>query len=490
MIISILSAYLSIFFHYFMRNSTLIFTYKRLSKQEIGAFRKFLGSPYFNKRTDIILLNSYVESKMATVQDFKIDRVEAYKYVYDSAPFDDKKLRHSISVLLQLLKKFLVLRELEADTFQSQKYLCEAYRSKGLNGLLEKELKKTHSLIDSSITRDSNFYLQKYQLWTESLEINTPKNRAQAKQFSADVDQLSIAYVSNILHLSCNIQSLQTMSKKVDELNLLPEVLATVEKGEYQNIPAVSIYYHCYRAFEFLEKNINEKSELHFHAYKGLIIAHWRLFSNREIKDIYLLAINYCIKRLNSGERNFIQEAFELFQSGLENECLLENGMLSNFTYKNITRLGIALGEKEWVENFLSDYKMKLHPADRDDAWRYNQAFVHFESEQYEAAMKLLILVDFKDVLNNLDARRMLLKSYFELGEYDALDSLLDSFTRYIQRQKDLGYHKENYLNLIKFTKRIIHLDWKNKIAKTSLVKEIEKTIQLAERQWLLDKII
>jgi len=472
-----------------MRNSTLIFIFKRLSNQEIAGFRKFLDSPYHNKRVDIKALSAYIETKIKKSQGAKIDRAEAFKKVYGAIPFDDKKLRHTISVLLQLLKKFLVLRELESDNFQNQKYLCEVYRSKGMKNLLEKEIRKTHEFLDDDTKRDSNFYLQKYKLWTEALEITTPKNRSQANQFSADVDQLSIAYVSNILHLSCNIQSLQTMSKNVDELSLLHEVLATVEKGKYQNIPAVSIYYNCYRAFEFLGKNEIELSEQYFQTTKELILAHWHLFSDREIKDIYLLAINYCIKRLNSGARNFIREAFELFKSGLENESILENGVLSNFTYKNITRLGIALEEKEWVEQFLAEYKIKLHPADRDDAWRYNQAFVYFDSQQYKSAMQLLILIDFKDVLNNLDARRMLLKSYFELGEYDALDSLLESFTRYIQRQKDLGYHKENYLNLIKFTKRITHFDWKNKLAKTELIENIKMTTQLAERKWLLEKV-
>ncbi len=472
-----------------MQNSTLIFIYKRLSKQEMGSFRKFLRSPYYNKRSDILELSAYIESKVNRPVHSKVDRKAAFKYVYKDVPFDDKKLRHSISVLLQLLKKFLVLKALESDHLQCQKYLMEAYRKKGMKNLLDKELRKTLEYLDNDPKRDSDFYLHKYQLSTGALETTTPKNRTQAKQLNADVDQLSIAYVSNILHLSCNIQSWQTMSKNVGELNLLPEVLATVENGEYQNIPAVSIYYHCYRAFEYLEKNEIEKSEHHFHKTKNLILKHWHLFSNREIRDIYLLAINHCIKRLNSGARNFIREAFELFRSGLANGSILENGMLSNFTYKNVTRLGIALEEREWVENFLGEYKIKLHPADRDDAWRYNQAFVYFDSKQYESAMKLLILIDFKDVLNNLDARRMLLKSYYELGEFDALDSLLDSFTRYIQRQKDLGYHKDNYLNLIKFTKRMIHFNRKDVETKSTLIHDINDTKRLAERKWLLEKV-
>ena len=128
-----------------------------------------------------------------------------------------------------------------------------------------------------------------------------------------------------------------------------------------------------------------------------------------------------------------------------------------------------------------------LHPRIMDNAWRYNLAFFYFQQEKYKSAMQLLIQVEFKDTLNNLDARRMLLKSYFELGEYDALDSLLDSFSRYINRQKELGYHKDNYLNLIRFVKKVIHTNDKEKLEKLKI--SILNTSALAEKEWLLEKI-
>ena len=103
--------------------------------------------------------------------------------------------------------------------------------------------------------------------------------------------------------------------------------------------------------------------------------------------------------------------------------------------------------------------------------------------------MQLLLRVEFKDMLNNLDARRMLLKSYFELGEYNALDSLLDSFSRYIHRQKEKGYHQENYLNLIRFVKKIIHAKVEDKKIWKQMKEEIESTNRLAEREWLLEKL-
>ena len=96
------------------------------------------------------------------------------------------------------------------------------------------------------------------------------------------------------------------------------------------------MYFHCYGANENLKNNTITKSEKHFQELKKLIQQYWKIIPPNEIRDIYLYAINYCIKRLNSGERHFIREAFELFRSGLKNETLLEEGVLSSFSYKNL----------------------------------------------------------------------------------------------------------------------------------------------------------
>lgn len=66
-----------------------------------------------------------------------------------------------------------------------------------------------------------------------------------------------------------------------------------------------------------------------------------------------------------------------------------------------------------------------LYPAERDMLFTYNLAYWYFQQQDYNRALPLLQQVDFEDPLNNLDVRRMLLRSYVELEEHSALDSLL-----------------------------------------------------------------
>ena len=220
-----------------------------------------------------------------------------------------------------------------------------------------------------------------------------------------------------------------------------------------------------------------------------MIEKHWSDFPTEESRSIYVLAINCGIKRLNKGDRKYIRECFDLYRSGLKNRVLFENGVVSNYTYTNVFKAGLALKEFNWVESFLKEYKSYLPASDRENTYNFNLAFLYFQKPDYDSAMELLQKVDFNDVLNNLDSRRMLLRIYYELGYYDSLESLLDSFKTYLSRQKNIGYHKENYANLIYFMKKILRANLSDKTQSSKLIKEIEATPALAEKSWLLEQL-
>jgi hypothetical protein len=151
--------------------------------------------------------------------------------------------------------------------------------------------------------------------------------------------------------------------------------------------------------------------------------------------------------------------------------------------------LALKHGEHVWAEQFLLDFKKYLPERERENLFKYNFALFHFRQKNYPKAMQLLQEVTLKEVLYNLDARRVLMCIYYELGELTALDSLLESFTVFLHRQKDLVYHKNNYQNLIKFVKKLLVIDLKNAVLTAQLRQEIEETKELTERDWLLAQL-
>ena len=295
-------------------------------------------------------------------------------------------------------------------------------------------------------------------------------------------NELTIFFLADTLRYACTILTHASLQKQTYTQNLLPAVLEHIEQTDYSNIPAVAIYYHAYKA---LKKSADE----HFKALCQLVEQYEANFGTEELSGLYLLAINYCIRQLNRGNKKFIREAFELYRKGFSKNLLLDNGYVSEFNFKNALRLGIALKEYEWAISLLNQYETLLHPQKRENTYQYNLAYFHFQRKEYPKALKLLSTVDFKDALNNLDARRMLLRIYYELGEHDALASLLDSFTVYIHRQKGIGYHRENYLALIRIVKKMLNKNISDKAVRSNIRQLVERTDVLAEKEWLLDQL-
>ena len=91
---------------------------------------------------------------------------------------------------------------------------------------------------------------------------------------------------------------------------------------------------------------------------------------------------------------------------------------------------------------------------------------------------------------SQLGAKTMQITAYYELKEFDALESLLNAYKMFITREKSLSKErKKAYFNLIKYTKKLLYIlpDEKAKIAK--MRKEIEENNTVVTKTWLLEKV-
>ena len=168
---------------------------------------------------------------------------------------------------------------------------------------------------------------------------------------------------------------------------------------------------------------------------------------------------------------------------------LFENGVLSAYIYNNALISGIMVSENDWAQGFLEEYKPFLPERDRENVYRYNLAILHFRTANYAEAMRLLQQTTPREPLHNLDARRMLMRIYYDFKEWSALSSLLESTRIYIRRQKDLGYGGEHYLNLVNFLQKMLKSDLSSRKTRDILRGGIEAEKSVAEKDWLLEKL-
>ena len=82
------------------------------------------------------------------------------------------------------------------------------------------------------------------------------------------------------------------------------------------------------------------------------------------------------------------------------------------------------------------------------------------------------------------------MKTYYELGEYQPLQSLKESFRILLSRKKLISDTQRSvYGNFVRYTLKLFRADVKDKKKIAALKKEIETTQQMADKGWVMEKL-
>ena len=463
-----------------MSDNKLFSLINALTGVEKRELHHFLGSPFFNRRREVVALWKYL-LRQGKEGEGGYQKEKIFATVFSGEPFDDRQLRYTFTYLLEKIEWFLAYREFDKTPALPELALASAYRKKGLEKHFNQAWRRAAKEATDMPVGLNKSHAQ-FELAFEQYFFSEKQKRTREGNLQTVHDSFDEYVVIGKLRLACLMAAQQKVVKVEYDLSFLPLIIKWLEKNELLQKPAIGMYYHCYLA-------LTENDEKHFKRFRQLLELHGSQFDPSEVKDILLMAINFCIRQLNLGKRHFIQEAYDLYKLGLKNNLLTDGGLMSRFTYKNIVALGLGLEEFEWVEQFISNWQSKLEKQYQESSYRFNLAKLFFTKKDYTSAMPLLAQVDDSDFLLMLDAKVLLLKMYFEMGEWDALDSLLASFKTYLRRKKQIGYHEQHYKSLLRYTSKLLKINHFDKTQLERLRNEILKNETVLEKDWLLQQL-
>lgn len=458
-----------------MPDNKLFKLFDSLSGVEKRECTKFLQSPYFNQREDVLRLwQQLFDSAFKTLPG-----KSAWRRVYPTGAFDAQQWRHLQSFLIARIKRFLGQRAFDQMPLAAELHLAPVLRQKNLRKPHRYILQRMRKQLEL-LPHDQEFYHLQYQLEWEKYTAVESHTRSRENNLAAVGKALDVYVLASKLRLACLMESHQAVFNTEYDRGYLPLLMAYLETSSLREVPLVALYYYCYRA-------LGGGTEQDFHAFRQQFEQQSAQLPEEERRTFLLLAVNVCIRRLNTGDERYVREAFDLYRVGLETDALLENGFLSRFAYKNIVALGLRLKEFAWVEEFIQRYEIFLEEKYRVANRNYNLARLYFMQNDYARAMPLLAQVDESDLLLNLDSRVMLLKMYFETGEWDALDALIASFKVLLLRKKKvIGYHQIHYLNTLRYIRKLVRLNLNDKNAVGNFRKEVAENKAVIEKDWLL----
>lgn len=447
---------------------------RSFSPVELRDVRRFLRSPFFNQRQDLIELFEW----LSTAQE--PNKETTWRRIFGESPYDDQKFRLHLSYLHRLLEKYLIVKESTADDLSNLVTLAVAYRKRNNPEPFERVRKNLEKALENQPLRNAYYHETRYDLLWESHQHQYTQNPTDVSQLQELSKTADVVYLTQKLRLVCLLTAHQSVYQAVVEDAWEKDLMSMAERPEFAHESSVTVYLVCYRMLR------QPDDERHFQQFKNILIGQSAQFSEEEMHGLYILAVNYCVRGINAGQEKYSREVLDLYKTGLEKGYLFENGTLRRFTYYNIVAAGLQANELDWVRYFIHEYKSRLEKKYRESLFSFNLARLEYANQNFGLVLDLLQKANYRDILLNLSAKTLLLKTYYALGERTSLESHMDAMRNFIHRKRVIGYHRTNYLNVVRYMEKYIRMQPNDKAAITAFREAVEKEEVLSEKSFFL----
>lgn len=470
-----------------MKNNPLVVHLASLNRKEMTRFHEFAASPYFNKHKDVRSLVALLSEMYPDFSEKKCTRTAIFQMLFPEKPHDQPSLAILFTYAIRLLEQFMVVEELsETGALHDKTLYSKQLRKRNLvsflrEDLVKPEIKTTKQArpINTEQIDSAAHFERKYRAAVEKDAVALALGQPVLSNLKEKQDHLDAFYLTEKLRDACEMHQRSRLLKAVSPPDFVLEKLAEQLNADEKwavNFPTVNSYLQVYNLLK-----TNDIDSFH----QCLESVHEKLghFNQEEAQNLFNYLQNHCIEQINRGNQGFLQEVFKLYQLQLENQFLMVNGVLPEWHYKNIVTTALRLDERTWVRNFIENYRANLAPTVADNAYSYNLAAYFYHIGQPKAVLPLLLQVEYTDLRYNLDAKSLLLRTYFDLEEGEALLAHAEAFTQFVKRNKSLSdFQKKGYFNLVRFAKKAYQLKQQQDFVKMEKWKENLHRFQLELR--------
>jgi len=463
---------------------SLLLSFSRL---ELNRFRKFLLSPYFNEQEELVQLFDLINHNLRRSPENleTLDKNTVWKALFPGKPIDDADLRRIASDLTRLALHFLSEEQRQNDPMQEwldlQKILDKPELKKHLAGV-ERQMEKC---FDDMPGKTTMYYLNRYRM-----DWNIYNRASRVLASSGYMDKLlavdshmEIFYVVQKLKLYVSWLIFRGFRSAEGEIPVIPGFWDHLSHERFIGIPLIGVYRYIIGCLT------DQENEQHFRDLLAALERHAASLDPEDLRECYQTAQNYCAFKINQGRTEYYRKMFEIFGNMISRNILLEEGQLSEGVYKNVITVSLRVGEFVWAENFIREHSANLPSNIRENALSFNLANLYSHQKRHDKVIELLRNVEYSDVTYALSAKLILVRTYFESGEWMALDSLIDSFRIYLRRNQVMSKSaKTEFINFLGFVKKLAALSERSGPNAAKIKAQIERCSSVSSKKWLLEK--
>ncbi len=472
-----------------MENTKLFTLLRTFPPSGLSRFGKYVVSPFFNENQELVLLFDVLKKGLvpATKTGKASSKLEVWEEMFPDKPYNDTRFRRLCSDLFRLATDFAAYQMYKSNPSTSHVFLLHALSGTRLEKHFNGVVRQMEADLGKTGHKDADYHFLSYSLQRrqrEHLEHNA--NKTASFDFLEKADyHLDCYYLSKKLEHYCDNLGYQNMVSGEAAIHLLPGLMDYLPNTVFMNEPSVKAWY-------LVAQMILHRDEEHiFQELKRLLENDGHCFQKKELQTLFIHLMNYCIDtKINNGRSEYYLELFSLYKTALDQEIIFENGELDPHHYKNIITISLHVKEFNWVENFIQNYSQHLPKSDQENAVNYNLANLYFHKKEFEKVIGQLREVEYQTIVYAIGSKLLLTRTYYELGEDLALDSLTDSFRIYLRRNRLISKEmKQQCMNTLRFIKKMSSIAPYDKAAIEKVKNQIENCKAVAAKKWLLEKV-
>ncbi len=466
-----------------------------LNKMEFKKLEEMVYSPYFNKSKKCRELFEILKPFYPNFNDSLLNKEALFFQLYPEKKKFTSTFHTIMSQLQDLAEEHLIQLELNDRLLYKKHLLLKSHLKKGFHRRFSAQYKETMDRFANIKKRDSINFLEKYLIELDFYNYEkVVKGRDKPPNPAALSKNLDSFFWIQKLILACESEVFSNISSTVDsDKNELIKLSFEEEKSKLQ-LNENFTQDHLSLLFQSLLRCIQQPDdEEKFDKFLTLFLTtDPRLVDKEEYNEFFIHSINYCIIKIIQGKGEYRNKLFDLYKLIVDFELIYENGYLNLNRVKNIISCAAQVGELEWAESFLENYKDTIHPDQLNSAYHFYLAVIYFYKEQFDDAIKYLSRIETDiDKYYSLNRTTFLIRCYYENKSRFVFENTCKTFRANLKRNKKLTTKEKQSFNAFTRLAVFIH-QYRNGLGsktKQQLLELVNKANPITHKQWLLAKL-
>ena len=478
-----------------MDNSRLINILRTFSKGEIKEFEKWISSSFFNKGRNYLPFFKELKKFYPRFDNAKMTPEYVFKKMYPGKKFNKQIMWNMNSALLNMAEEFLIYVSLSKNKFIREYRVAEEFLERKLSDYHSKKVNDMEKALEK-MGFSHNYFRYKTQLESARIAYHYLED-TQHLLFDHVIkkgEYVILNFLKDISDVIAGIEASANMYNKELETNIpfqfvkdlqLEKIIEYSNKNNFRYGNVLQMYYLSIKMI------LEFENEEHFFKLRKLFEQNYNQFSQEEKYGWIVELTNYCVQKINTGNREFRKTIFEIDKFKLKEGIVFPKRYMSKTMFLQILGNALAVNEIEWGKDYVEKYLHKLKPSYQKPMQAFSYAYINFRLKNYDKVLENLGKVRFIDVIDKVYVKSLYIRTYFNLDETEILLNQIDSMRHFLNKNKLLGdYFRKTYTKSLNCINRLIIAKEKKdyfEIEKLENTIKSDNTIQLGE--WMLEKI-